>query len=81
MPAGEVRSPAGPVFAWSLSTAVVPQDLQVGVAGLVPARRSFPGAAGTANLVYLIGEIGVGAGITLDGRLRRGGRGYGGGLR
>src|SRR5688500_8599505 len=40
-PAGEVRSPAGPVFSLSpgvvLSTAVVPQDLHVEVAGLVPA--------------------------------------------
>lgn len=31
-----------------------------------------------ANLVYLTGEVGVGAGIILDGRLRRGGQGYSG---
>ncbi|GAT66597.1 ROK family transcriptional regulator [Planomonospora sp. ID91781] len=42
------------------------------------AEHRFGSQAGTANLVYLTGEIGVGAGIILDGRIRRGGRGYGG---
>ncbi|GAA4205565.1 ROK family protein [Streptosporangium oxazolinicum] len=42
------------------------------------AEYRFGPHAGTANLVYLTGEIGVGAGIILDGRLRRGGQGYGG---
>lgn len=42
------------------------------------AEHRFGPHAGTANLVYLTGEIGVGAGIILDGRLRRGGRGYSG---
>ncbi|MET8385411.1 ROK family transcriptional regulator [Streptosporangium canum] len=42
------------------------------------AEHRFGPRAGTANLVYLTGEIGVGAGIVLDGRLRRGGQGYGG---
>ncbi|GAA2993527.1 ROK family transcriptional regulator [Streptosporangium longisporum] len=42
------------------------------------AEHRFGPHAGTANLVYLTGEIGVGAGIILDGRLRRGGQGYGG---
>lgn len=41
------------------------------------AEHRFGAHAGTANLVHLTGEIGVGAGIILDGRLRRGG-GYGG---
>ncbi|NUR88089.1 MAG: ROK family transcriptional regulator [Nonomuraea sp.] len=42
------------------------------------AEQRFGSNAGAANLVYLTGEIGVGAGIVLDGRLRRGGRGYSG---
>ncbi|WP_030907682.1 ROK family transcriptional regulator [Streptosporangium amethystogenes] len=42
------------------------------------AEHRFGPYAGTANLIYLTGEIGVGAGIILDGRLRRGGQGYGG---
>ncbi|MEU8200335.1 ROK family transcriptional regulator [Streptosporangium sp. NPDC049046] len=42
------------------------------------AEHRFGPHAGTANLIYLTGEIGVGAGIILDGRLRRGGQGYGG---
>ncbi|GII03518.1 ROK family transcriptional regulator [Planobispora takensis] len=42
------------------------------------AEHRFGPQAGAANLVYLTGEIGVGAGIILDGRLRRGARGYGG---
>ncbi|GAA3135664.1 ROK family protein [Planomonospora alba] len=42
------------------------------------AEHRFGAQAGTADLVYLTGEIGVGAGVILDGRLRRGGRGYGG---
>ncbi|MFG1750732.1 ROK family transcriptional regulator [Streptosporangium sandarakinum] len=42
------------------------------------AEHRFGPWAGTADLVYLTGGIGVGAGVILDGRLRRGGRGYGG---
>lgn len=42
------------------------------------AEHRFGPYAGTADLVYLTGGIGVGAGIILDGRLRRGGQGYGG---
>ncbi|MFC7645051.1 ROK family protein [Streptosporangium lutulentum] len=42
------------------------------------AEHRFGSQAGVANLVYLTGEIGVGAGVILDGRLRRGGRGYAG---
>ncbi|GGS82230.1 transcriptional regulator [Planobispora rosea] len=42
------------------------------------AEHRFGPQAGTANLVYLTGEIGVGAGVILDGRLRRGARGYSG---
>ncbi|MGJ6964528.1 ROK family protein [Streptosporangium sp. G11] len=42
------------------------------------AEHRFGPHAGTANLVYLTGEIGVGAGVILDGRLRRGSQGYGG---
>jgi predicted NBD/HSP70 family sugar kinase len=34
--------------------------------------------AGTANLVYLTGEVGIGAGVILDGRLVHGGRGFAG---
>lgn len=36
--------------------------------------------AGTANLVYLTGEVGIGAGVIVDGRLLRGGRGFTGEL-
>lgn len=35
-------------------------------------------AAGTANLLLLTGEVGVGGGVISGGRLLRGGRGYGG---
>ncbi|MGV9323990.1 ROK family transcriptional regulator [Streptosporangium sandarakinum] len=42
------------------------------------AEHRFGPWAGTADLVYLAGGIGVGAGVILDGRLRCGGRGYGG---
>jgi predicted NBD/HSP70 family sugar kinase len=42
------------------------------------AEHRFGAQAGVANLVYLTGEIGVGAGVILDGRLRRGGQGYAG---
>jgi predicted NBD/HSP70 family sugar kinase len=34
--------------------------------------------AGTANLVYLTGDVGIGAGIVVDGRPLRGGRGFAG---
>ncbi|SDG32756.1 Sugar kinase of the NBD/HSP70 family, may contain an N-terminal HTH domain [Sinosporangium album] len=44
------------------------------------AEQRFGAFNGAQNLVYLTGEIGVGAGVVLDGRLRRGGRGYGGEL-
>jgi predicted NBD/HSP70 family sugar kinase len=33
---------------------------------------------GAANLVYLSGDVGLGAGVVVDGRLLRGGRGFGG---
>lgn len=36
--------------------------------------------AGTANLVYLAGDVGIGAGVVVDGRLLRGGRGFTGEL-
>ncbi|MFC4016075.1 ROK family protein [Nonomuraea purpurea] len=42
------------------------------------AEQRFGAHAGASDLVYLTGEIGVGAGIILDGRLRRGGLGYSG---
>ncbi len=42
------------------------------------AEQRFGAHSGAADLVYLTGEIGVGAGVILDGRLRRGGRGYSG---
>jgi predicted NBD/HSP70 family sugar kinase len=32
--------------------------------------------AGTANLVYLTGEVGIGGGVIIDGRLLRGARGF-----
>lgn len=44
------------------------------------AEQRFGSHAGAADLVYLTGEIGVGAGVILDGRLRRGARGYSGEL-
>ncbi|TDD25126.1 ROK family transcriptional regulator [Nonomuraea diastatica] len=42
------------------------------------AEQRFGAHAGASDLVYLTGEIGVGAGIILDGRLRRGRLGYSG---
>jgi predicted NBD/HSP70 family sugar kinase len=42
------------------------------------AEQRFGGHAGASDLICLTGEVGVGAGIILDGRLRRGGRGHSG---
>ncbi|MCG5219534.1 ROK family transcriptional regulator [Streptosporangium sp. KLBMP 9127] len=42
------------------------------------AEHRFGPLGGVDNLLYLTGEVGVGAGVILDGRLRRGGRGYSG---
>ncbi|MEV0380036.1 ROK family transcriptional regulator [Nonomuraea sp. NPDC050643] len=42
------------------------------------AEQRFGAHSGASDLVYLTGEIGVGAGVILDGRLRRGGLGYSG---
>ena len=39
---------------------------------------AFGVAAGTADLVYLTGEVGVGAGVMVDGRLLRGAEGFSG---
>jgi predicted NBD/HSP70 family sugar kinase len=44
----------------------------------VLAEQRYGGNAFTANLVYLTGGVGVGAGIICDGRLLRGGRGFAG---
>jgi predicted NBD/HSP70 family sugar kinase len=44
------------------------------------AEHRYGAFAGTANLVYLNGHAGVGAGIIADGRLLRGGLGYSGEL-
>ncbi|MDI1459811.1 ROK family transcriptional regulator [Catellatospora sp. KI3] len=55
-------------------------DFPVGVdndANLAVLAESRYGAhAGTRNLVYLTGEVGIGAGIIVDGRLLRGHRGF-----
>ncbi|MGN9783516.1 ROK family protein [Nonomuraea sp. ZG12] len=42
------------------------------------AEQRFGAHSGADDLVYLTGEMGVGAGVILDGRLRRGGAGYSG---
>ncbi|MFC0528908.1 ROK family protein [Phytohabitans kaempferiae] len=42
------------------------------------AEHRYGAFAGTANLVYLTGELGIGAGVVVDGRLLRGGRGFSG---
>jgi predicted NBD/HSP70 family sugar kinase len=47
--------------------------------GAIAEHRWGP-AAGTPNLAYLTGEIGVGAGVIADGRLLRGARGFTGEL-
>jgi len=39
---------------------------------------AYGGAAGTADLVYLTGEVGVGAGVIVDGKLLRGAEGFSG---
>ncbi len=44
----------------------------------VLAEHRFGPHGNTANLVYITGEVGVGAGVIMDGRLRRGGQGYAG---
>lgn len=44
------------------------------------AEQRFGGRAGASDLVYLTGQMGVGAGVILDGRLRRGSLGYSGEL-
>ncbi|MFD0525735.1 ROK family protein [Paractinoplanes durhamensis] len=44
----------------------------------VLAEQRFGGHAGTADLVYLAGGAGIGAGIISDGRLLRGSRGFAG---
>ncbi|MCC5580797.1 ROK family transcriptional regulator [Microtetraspora sp. AC03309] len=40
------------------------------------AERRFGPHGNVDDLVYITGEVGVGAGVIMDGRLRRGGRGY-----
>ncbi|WP_214412469.1 ROK family transcriptional regulator [Sphaerisporangium fuscum] len=42
------------------------------------AEHRFGPHGGAGNLVYLTGEVGVGAGVIMDGRLRRGGQGFAG---
>jgi predicted NBD/HSP70 family sugar kinase len=44
----------------------------------VLAEQRYGGYAGTANLVCLTGEVGIGAGIIAEGRLMRGERGFAG---
>jgi predicted NBD/HSP70 family sugar kinase len=46
----------------------------------VLAEHRYGPHAGTANLVYLTGDAGIGAGVVVDGRLLRGGRGFTGEL-
>lgn len=42
----------------------------------VLAEHRYGPYAGTPNLVYLAGDVGIGAGVVVDGRLLRGGRGF-----
>jgi predicted NBD/HSP70 family sugar kinase len=42
----------------------------------VLAEHRYGPYAGTPNLVYLTGDVGIGAGVVVDGRLLRGGRGF-----
>ncbi|MEV7965632.1 ROK family transcriptional regulator [Sphaerisporangium sp. NPDC088356] len=44
----------------------------------VLAEHRFGPHGGADDLVYLTGEVGVGAGVIMDGRLRRGGQGFAG---
>lgn len=44
----------------------------------VLAEQRYGGYAATANLIYLTGEVGIGAGIITEGRLMRGERGFAG---
>ncbi|MBV1848988.1 ROK family transcriptional regulator [Catellatospora tritici] len=64
----------------ALTRALGDPDFPVGVdndANLAVLAESRYGAhAGTRNLVYLTGEVGIGAGIIVDGRLLRGHRGF-----
>jgi predicted NBD/HSP70 family sugar kinase len=42
------------------------------------AEHRYGAFAGSSDLVYLTGEVGIGAGVIVDGRLLRGGRGFSG---
>ncbi|WP_412538269.1 ROK family transcriptional regulator [Longispora sp. K20-0274] len=55
---------------------LVDNDANLGVA----AEHRYGGHAGTPDLVYLTGEVGIGAGIIAGGRPLRGARGYSGEL-
>jgi predicted NBD/HSP70 family sugar kinase len=61
-----LRDPAFPVLV----------DNDANLAAL--AEHRFGAHRNAANLVYVTGEVGVGAGVVMDGRLRRGGQGYSG---
>ncbi|WP_026208550.1 ROK family transcriptional regulator [Catelliglobosispora koreensis] len=55
-----------------------PVDVENDANLAVLAEQRYGGYAETANLIYLTGEVGIGAGIISDGRLLRGQRGYAG---
>lgn len=59
---------------WSNTRICVDNDANLGAM----AEYSAGAFAGTANLLYLSGEIGVGAGIIVEGRIHRGGTGFAG---
>src|SRR5258706_556137 len=54
--------------------------LQVHEGNLAALGELHAGTEAAPSFLYISGEIGVGAGIVLDGRLMRGGRGFGGEL-
>ncbi len=74
---GWVDVPLGDLFADALALSVpiaVGNDSDLGAV----AERQRGSAVGASNVIYLSGQVGVGGGIVIDGRLLMGAQGYGG---
>ncbi len=74
---GWVDVPLGDLFADALALSVpivIGNDSDLGAV----AERQRGSAVGASNVIYLSGQVGVGGGIVIDGRLLMGAQGYGG---
>ncbi len=74
---GWVDVPLGRLLAQSLGTSkpvVIGNDSDLGAI----AERVRGSAIGSSNVIYLGGQVGIGGGIVIDGRLLMGSQGYGG---